>query len=191
MFKFISVILCVIMMPLSGENLSTATFAGGCFWCMQPIYDKQDGVVRTVVGYTGGEEVSPTYEVVSSGKTGHAEAVQVYFDPDRVTYSRLLEIFWKNIDPTVKDKQFCDTGKQYRSAIFTHNEQQREEAQQSKEELMKNFGRIYTEISPAGLFYPAEEYHQKYYLKNPWKYKVYRYLCGRDQRLEEIWGDKS
>jgi len=191
MYKILIAFLCLFCLPLFGENLSIATFAGGCFWCMQPIYDNQEGVVKTVVGYTGGEEENPTYEEVSSGNTGHAEAVEVYYNPDQVSYDKLLEIFWKNIDPTVKDKQFCDTGKQYRSAIFTHNEQQYQKALASKKRLLDHFDHIYTEITPAGPFYPAEEYHQNYYLKNPFRYKVYRYLCGRDKRLKTLWDKAS
>lgn len=184
----ITLIICslILYLPLMGE--SKATFAGGCFWCMEPIFDELPGVTETTVGYSGGLEENPTYEQVSSGQTGHAEVIQILYDPEVVSYQELLEIFWRNIDPTVKDKQFCDTGRQYRSAIFTHNEKQHQLALQSKEALLEKFSTIYTEIEPAGTFYPAEDYHQDYYIKNPYRYKVYRYLCGRDKRLKTLWG---
>lgn len=170
--------------------IAIATFAGGCFWCMEPPFDALDGVIKTVSGYTGGREPSPTYEQVSRGATGHAEAVQVYFDPDKVSYRTLIRTYWRNIDPVAKDRQFCDAGKQYRSAIFYHDEEQRRIAVASKQDLEARFSEpIQTEIVPAGEFYPAEEYHQDYYRKNPVRYKFYRWNCGRDQRLHEIWGD--
>ncbi|MDU0460458.1 MAG: peptide-methionine (S)-S-oxide reductase MsrA [Geobacteraceae bacterium] len=168
-----------------------ATFAGGCFWCMEAPFDKLEGVVSVTAGYTGGSVRKPTYEQVSAGGTGHAEAVQIVFDPARVSYSRLLEIFWHNIDPTAKDRQFCDTGNQYRSGIFYHSEQQRQAALQSKSALDKSKPfreAIVTEITAATEFYPAEEYHQHYYKKNPLRYKYYRSSCGRDKRLKELWG---
>jgi peptide-methionine (S)-S-oxide reductase len=173
---------------------ATATFAGGCFWCMEPPYDKVDGVISTTSGYIGGEVENPTYEQVSAGGTGHAEAVQVVYDPEQVSYAELLEIFWRNIDPVAKDRQFCDVGSQYRSAIFYHDQQQQRLAEASKAELTqsKRFERpIATEIVPASTFYPAEEYHQDYYQKNPLRYRFYRLNCGRDQRLEEVWGEKG
>ena len=178
----------------SGEGkYETATFAGGCFWCMQPEYDGLEGVISTTVGYTGGHTKNPTYEEVSAGGTGHAESIQIVYDPSKITYAKLLEIFWHNIDPTVKDAQFCDHGHQYRSAIFYHNEEQKKLAEQSKEELTKSkrFKSVETEIVPASTFYPAEEYHQEYYKKNPIRYKFYRYTCGRDQRLKELWGESK
>lgn len=171
-----------------------ATFAGGCFWCMELPFDKLKGVVSTTSGYSGGRTRNPTYEEVSAGSTGHAEAVRVVYDPAKVSYSRLLEVFWHNIDPTVKDRQFCDTGNQYRSAIFFHDENQRKLALESRRKLEKSrpFREpIVTEISAAGEFYPAEEYHQDYYRKNPVRYKYYRYSCGRDKRLTELWGDAA
>lgn len=169
-----------------------ATFAGGCFWCMEPVFDKINGVVSTTVGYTGGTVPDPGYEEVSAGSTGHAEAIELLFDPGVVSYQELLALFWINIDPTVENRQFCDVGSQYRSAIFYHDPQQKALAEKSKAELISQgrFERIYTEIAPAGPFYKAEEYHQDYYQKNPYRYKIYRYLCGRDQRLKEIWGNK-
>jgi peptide-methionine (S)-S-oxide reductase len=175
----------------SGPALQKATFAGGCFWCMEPAFDKLEGVKSVVSGYTGGHKTNPTYEEVSSGATGHAESVEITYDPAVISYSKLLDVFWHNIDPTAKDRQFCDTGSQYRSAIFYHSEEQKRLAEASKKALeqSKRFpGPIYTEIVPATAFYPAEEYHQKYYQKNPIRYKYYRYSCGRDQRLKELWG---
>jgi peptide-methionine (S)-S-oxide reductase len=175
----------------SDQSLATATFAGGCFWCMEPPYDKLDGVISTTSGYTGGRKKNPTYEEVSGGTTGHAEAVQVAYDPTKVSYEKLLEVFWQNIDPFTPNAQFCDHGSQYRSAIFYHNEEQKRAAEASKQKLEKS-GRftqpIVTEIVPAGEFYPAEDYHQDYYQNNPVRYKYYRYRCGRDEALEKIWG---
>jgi len=173
------------------SRAKTATFAGGCFWCMEPAFDKLPGVVSVTVGYTGGRTKNPTYEEVSAGGTGHAESVQIIYDPSKITYAKLLDVFWRNIDPTVKDRQFCDVGNQYRSSIFYHDEEQKELAEESKKELeeSKRFpGPIYTEIAPASQFYPAEEYHQQYYKKNPVRYKFYRWNCGRDARLLELWG---
>jgi peptide-methionine (S)-S-oxide reductase len=173
------------------EQVAVATFAGGCFWCMEPPFDKIDGVISTTSGYTGGREKKPTYTEVSAGTTGHAEAVQVVYDPQKVTYQQLLEIFWRNIDPTTAERQFCDTGRQYRTAVFYHNEEQKKLAELSREKLDKEkpfIEPIVTEITRAAEFYPAEDYHQDYYQKNPVRYKFYRYSCGRDQRLEELWG---
>ncbi len=171
------------------KSLARATFAGGCFWCMQPPFDKLEGVVRTTVGYTGGHKENPTYEEVSSGSTGHAEAVEILYDPQKVSYERLLEVFWQNIDPTIKDRQFCDVGSQYRTAIFYHDEEQKRLAENSLEKLKQSgrFSQIFTEIWPASTFWPAEDYHQFYYQKNPLRYKLYRLGCGRDQRLKELW----
>ncbi len=172
--------------------LAMATFAGGCFWCMEPPFDVLEGVVSTISGYTGGRTKNPSYKEVTSGMTGHAEVVQVRYDPSKVSYETLLNVFWKNIDPTVKNRQFCDVGEQYRTAIFYHSEQQKKLAQQSLQKLMKDprLPVIYTQIVEAGTFYPAEEYHQNYYEKKPIRYKFYRYNCGRDQRLEKIWGER-
>jgi len=171
-----------------------ATFAGGCFWCMEPPYDAIPGVISTTSGYIGGRTVNPTYEQVSSGSTGHAEAIQVVYDPAKVSYEKLLEVFWVNIDPTVRDRQFCDSGTQYRTGIFYHSEAQRKAAEASKAALEKTKpfkAPIVTPIEMAGTFYPAEDYHQDYYLKNPVRYKFYRNGCGRDARLRELWGDKA
>jgi len=174
--------------------LEKATFAGGCFWCMEHPFDELPGVVSVTSGYTGGEKKNPTYEEVSAGGTGHAESVEVLYDPAKISYEKLLEVFWHNIDPTVKDRQFCDTGHQYRSAIFYHTEEQHRLALQSKAALEKNKpfkGPVVTEIVPATTFYPAEEYHQHYYKKNPIRYTFYRFNCGRDKRLKELWGNAA
>ncbi|MCI0694475.1 peptide-methionine (S)-S-oxide reductase MsrA [candidate division KSB1 bacterium] len=174
------------------ENLATATFAGGCFWCMEPPFDELMGVVSTISGYIGGHKLNPTYEEVSAGGTGHAEAVQVVYDSTQISYAQLLQVFWRNIDPLAVNRQFCDGGSQYRSAIFYHNDEQRRLAEASKQkvEQIKKFDRpIATEIVAATAFYPAEEYHQDFYKKNPLRYKTYRAGCGRDRRLKELWGE--
>jgi peptide-methionine (S)-S-oxide reductase len=178
----------------AATNLEKATFAGGCFWCMEHPFDEIPGVVSVTPGYTGGQKKSPTYEEVSAGGTGHAESVQIVYDPARVTYEKLLDVFWHNIDPVAKDRQFCDTGHQYRSAIFYHDEEQHRLALQSKALLEKNktFKEpVATEIVQATEFYPAEDYHQHYYKKNPIRYKYYRTTCGRDKRLKELWGSAA
>ena len=188
----LTVILIVTSTIMAATNLEKATFAGGCFWCMEHPFDEIPGVVSVTSGYTGGQKKNPGYEEVSAGGTGHAESVQVVYDPTKVTYEKLLKVFWHNIDPTAKDRQFCDSGHQYRSAIFYHNEEQQRLALQSKAELEKNktFREpLVTEIVRATEFYPAEDYHQHYYKKNPIRYKYYRSRCGRDQRLKELWGD--
>jgi peptide-methionine (S)-S-oxide reductase len=171
-------------------GLATATFAGGCFWCMEPPFDELEGVVSTTSGYTGGPTKNPTYQEVSAGGTGHAEAVQVVYDPGKVSYETLLRVFWINVDPTTPDRQFCDVGHQYRTAIFYHDETQKRLAEESKRALEAS-GRfktpIVTEIVPASEFYVAEDYHQDYYRKNPIRYKFYRFACGRDKRLGKIW----
>jgi len=173
---------------------AVAIFAGGCFWCLEPPYDKTDGVISTTSGYTGGHVPNPAYKDVSAGRTGHIEAVKIVYDPEKVTYEKLLHIFWRNIDPLRKNAQFCDEGSQYRSAIFPQDQAQREAAEKSKSELeaSERFSRpIVTEILDAAPFYEAEEYHQDYYLKNPNRYSFYRWGCGRDARLEQIWGDEA
>ena len=175
-------------------STATATFAGGCFWCTEADFDKVDGVISTTSGYIGGKTANPTYDSVSAGNSGHAEAVQVTFDPAKVTYSRLLEFYWRTIDPTTKDRQFCDNGNPYRTAIFTHDEQQRAAAEASKKALSANkpFREpIVTEIVNATQFYPAEDYHQDYAKKNPIRYKFYRNNCGRDARLKQLWGEQA
>lgn len=171
----------------------TAIFAGGCFWCMEPPFDKLDGVISTTSGYTAGDKKNPTYKEVSAGHTGHTEAIQIVFDPDKVSYAELLKVFWKNIDPVAIDRQFCDSGSQYRSGIYYLDETQESAAKESLLQLENNkpFEElIATEVLPASTFYPAEEYHQDYYQKNPVRYKYYRYRCGRDNRLTEIWGER-
>lgn len=171
----------------------TAIFAGGCFWCVEADFDKVKGVIATTSGYIGGTTKNPTYHQVSSGTTGHAEAVKIVYDPAQVGYDRLLYVFWRNIDPLAKDRQFCDSGSQYRSAIFVLNAEQRRAAEASKAEVAKRFApkKIQTEIVDAGPFYPAEDYHQDYYEKNSARYKFYRWNCGRDQRLQELWGSEA
>jgi peptide-methionine (S)-S-oxide reductase len=179
---------------VTGGESALATFAGGCFWCLEGPYDKLPGVLATTSGYIGGHVVNPTYEQVSSGRTGHAEAVEISYDPALVSYAELLSIFWRNIDPTTPDRQFCDRGSQYRPAIFYHDEVQRLGAQASLEQIIRTKpfkAEIKTELNAATQFFPAEDYHQDYYLKNPVRYKFYRYNCGRDQRLKQLWGNDS
>ncbi|RIK71954.1 peptide-methionine (S)-S-oxide reductase [candidate division KSB1 bacterium] len=176
------------------ENLVTATFAGGCFWCVEAPFDVLPGVVSTTSGYTGGFKKNPSYDEVSAGTTGHAEAVQITYDSTQISYAQLLQVFWRNIDPLASNRQFCDSGSQYRSAIFYHNAEQQRLAVASKQQL-ENSGRfqqpIVTEIVAAAEFYPAEEYHQDFYKKNPLRYKAYRAGCGRDRRLQELWGETA
>jgi peptide-methionine (S)-S-oxide reductase len=173
------------------DKTATAIFAGGCFWCVEADFDKVAGVLSTTSGYIGGSVKNPTYSQVSAGGTGHAEAVKIVYDPAKVSYAKLLDVFWHNVDPVTPDAQFCDHGHQYRSAVFYHDEEQKRLAEAAKAELAKS-GRfkqpIVTEIVPAATFWPAEDYHQHYYLKNPLRYKFYRTSCGRDRRLEELWG---
>lgn len=177
---------------LSRQSHQKATFAGGCFWCLQPVYDKQPGVVTTTVGYMGGKKENPTYEEVSTGRTGHAEVIEVVYDPSKISYSELLDAFWRSIDPTNPRGQFADTGTQYRTAIFYHDEEQKHLAGESREKLARTgkFDRpIATEIVSASRFYPAEEYHQKYYLKNAGHYELYKTGSGRAGFLKKLWGD--
>lgn len=180
--------------PVEGRRTAKATFAGGCFWCMEHPFDSLEGVISVTPGYTGGTKKNPTYQEVSAGGTGHAESVQIVYDPAKIGYGKLLEVFWHNIDPTTPNRQFCDVGSQYRPAIFYHDEEQKRLAEASKRDLEKTKPfkeSVVTEIAPASEFYPAEEYHQHYYKKNPVRYKFYRYNCGRDQRLKELWGAKA
>jgi len=171
---------------------AVATFAGGCFWCMEASFEKAPGVSSVISGYTGGHVKHPTYEQVSAGGTGHAESIQVVFDPAQTSYAQLLDWFWHNIDPFASDAQFCDHGSQYRSAIFAHDAEQRKLAEESKRKLEERFGRkIETQVVDAGEFYPAEEYHQDFYRKDPERYHAYRTGCGRDRRLQELWGDEA
>lgn len=177
--------------PADGPGVvATAIFAGGCFWCMEPPFDKLDGVLETTSGYTDGQIENPTYKQVSAGRTGHTEAVEIRYDPTKVSYEQLLDVFWKNIDPLAVDRQFCDRGSQYRSGIYYANEQEKALAEASAARVAGRFDQpIATEIKPASRFYAAEEYHQDYYTKNPIRYKFYRSGCGRDARLAELWGD--
>jgi peptide-methionine (S)-S-oxide reductase len=174
---------------------ATAIFAGGCFWCTEADFDKVPGVISTTSGFIGGTVANPSYQQVTSGTTGHTEAVEIVFDPGKVTYQQLLDVFWRNHDPLAKDRQFCDRGDMYRPGIFVHSEAQRALAEASKKQAQSRFSPrvVHTEITRASAFYKAEDYHQDYHEKNPVRYKLYRFNCGRDQRLEELWGksDKS
>jgi len=200
-FKLSALLLILTMLPglsvaaptqqKETSHYQTATFAGGCFWCIESDFDKVPGVTETVSGYIGGHQLNPTYKQVTAGITGHTEAVQITFDSKIISYEKLLTIFWHKIDPTTVDRQFCDRGSQYRTAIFYHNEQQMKHALDSKSMLEKTKpfkADIVTKIEAASRFYPAEEYHQDYHHKNPVRYRYYRYGCGRDKRLQELWG---
>ena len=183
--------------PVTGQSpdpaaYAKAAFAGGCFWCMEHPFDELPGVVSVTSGYTGGDVKNPTYEAVSAGGTGHAESVEVLYDPAKIGYEKLIDVYWHNVDPLTRDAQFCDHGHQYRTAIFYHDSTQRRLAEESKARLASHFKEpIVTEIVAAGPFYPAEDYHQHFYRKNPVRYKFYRWGCGRDRRLKELWGDQA
>jgi peptide-methionine (S)-S-oxide reductase len=194
----LSAIIACLLATIGGAaaqapNNATAIFAGGCFWCVEADFDKVAGVLSTTSGYIGGSVKDPTYSQVSAGGTGHAEAVKVVYDPAKVTYAKLLDVFWRNVDPLVKDKQFCDSGDQYRTAIFYTDEEQKKLAEETKKQVEAKFAprAVHTQIVRAGPFYDAEEYHQDYYKKNEARYKFYRWNCGRDQRLEQLWGKKE
>jgi peptide-methionine (S)-S-oxide reductase len=191
----LAVLLAATTVAPAQENRAIATFAGGCFWCVEADFDKVPGAVSTISGYIGGKADNPTYNQVSAGGTGHTEAVEIAYDPAKVSYQKLLDVFWRNHDPLAKDRQFCDRGDQYRPAIFYHDEEQRKLAEASKKAVQEKLAPriVHTEVVKASTFYKAEDYHQDYYKKNPVRYKFYRYNCGRDQRLEELWGkpDKS
>ena len=176
-------------MPLKGAPTATAVFAGGCFWCIEADFEKMAGVLGVESGYTAGKTNNPTYEDVSAGHTGHTEAVRVIYDPTKVSYPQLVAYFWRHIDPSVKDRQFCDVGSQYRSGIYWQNDAERLAAQASRDELLKSgrFKQIHTEIQPASKFYLAEDYHQNYYKKNSVRYSYYRLSCGRDARVKQLW----
>lgn len=186
-----------ICLTLAGATFSgwaqaataTAVFAGGCFWCTESDFEKVPGVIKAESGYTAGKTPNPTYQAVSAGQTGHTEAVRVTYDADKVSYAQLVEYFWKTIDPTEKDRQFCDIGSQYRSGIYWGSEAERQVAEASRDALLKSgrFKNIYTELAPASTFYLAEDYHQDYYKKNPVRYNYYRLSCGRDVQLERVW----
>ena len=184
-------LVCAADAQSSGKT-AVATFAGGCFWCVESDFDKVAGVISTTSGYTGGRSANPTYKQVSAGGTGHTEAVQIVYDPARVSYEKLLEVFWVNHDPLTPNRQFCDGGNQYRAGIFYHDDEQKKAAEASKAKVIAS-GRfkqpVVTEIVAAGPFFKAEDYHQDYYNKNPVQYKFYRWNCGRDQRLKQLWGD--
>jgi peptide-methionine (S)-S-oxide reductase len=178
--------------PVVPAGSATAIFAGGCFWCIESDFEKLSGVIEVESGYTAGRTANPTYEQVSAGGTGHVEAVRVIYDPKKVSYPQLLDYFWRHIDPTVKDRQFCDVGTQYRSGIYWANEDERKAAEASRDALLKSgkFKTIHTELAPATAFWMAEAYHQDYYKKNPIRYSYYRKSCGRDTRVQEVWGGK-
>ena len=183
--------LALLAGPALAQATAKATFAGGCFWCVEADFDKVRGVISTTSGYIGGTVANPSYEQVSAKVTGHAEAVEIVFDPAQVSYEQLLGYYWRTIDPTTKDRQFCDSGSPYRTAIFTHGPQQAAAAKASLAALEKSKpfkAPIVTTIEPAGPFYPAEAYHQDYYKKNPVRYQYYRASCGRDLRLQQLWG---
>ena len=178
----------------AGGELAVATFAGGCFWCVESDFDTVPGVVETISGYTGGTVDHPTYEQVSEGGTGHREAVQIRYDPKQVSYERLLHIFWRSVDPTDDGGQFCDRGESYQTAVFVGNDEERRLAEASKETLEQSAvldAAVVTPIEPAGDFYPAEGYHQDYYTKNPFRYRYYRFACGRDSRVQQVWGKQA
>jgi peptide-methionine (S)-S-oxide reductase len=180
--------------PVDPAVLDTATFAGGCFWCMEPPYDKIEGVQSTISGYAGGEQPNPTYDEVAGGRTNHTESVQVVYDTTAVGFERLLEVYWHNVDPLDDRGQFCDRGRQYRPVIFYHDARQQRLAEASKQELVASnrFDQpIVVPVQPLDAFYPAEEYHQNFYQKNPTRYTTYRRGCGRDARLQELWGDEA
>ena len=197
LFAIVGMLVCPTVCPESSASMPStdvATFAGGCFWCMEGPFDLIDGVLETTVGYTGGTARNPTYEQVSSGTTGHAEAIQVTYDSAKVTYEKLLEVFWRNIDPTTPNQQFADHGSQYRTAIFYHTEEQHRLASASKQQLEasgKFHQPLVTEIVPAGPFYPAEDYHQDYYKKNATRYQLYKMGSGRAGFLKKTWGPST
>jgi peptide-methionine (S)-S-oxide reductase len=191
MMRFALALAVALLAGSAAAETKTAVFAGGCFWCMEPPYDELEGVISTTSGYAGGKTENPTYREVSGGGTGHAEVVRVEYDPAKVSYETLLDVFWRNIDPFAVDAQFCDHGDEYRSAIFPADEEQRRLAEASLEKVGERFEgkKIATKIEPAAKFWPAEDYHQNYYVTNPVRYKFYRFNCGRDDRLKEIWGE--
>ena len=175
------------------EKTAKAIFAGGCFWCVEADFDKVPGVISTTSGYLNGKTKNPTYKEVSAGGSGHVEAVEIVYDPAKVTYAKLLDVFWRNIDPLVKDRQFCDSGDMYRTGIYFLDDEQKKLAEETKKAVQAKFAprAVYTEIVKADTFYKAEEYHQDYYKKNEARYNFYRWNCGRDQRLEQLWGKKE
>lgn len=191
MLKYVWILIGAFTMNTADAQtqLETATLGGGCFWCMEKPYEALNGVESVVSGYTGGHTPNPTYKDVSSGQSGHVEVVQVTFDPQKISYEEILKNFWVNIDPEVKNRQFCDVGPQYRSIIYYHSGAQKKVAEETKRMVESSGLKVATEIAPAATFYPAEDYHQNYYKKNPIRYKYYRYACGRDNRLDDLWGE--
>lgn len=187
----IATLLPLLAAAATPAKTEKAIFAGGCFWCVESDFEKLPGVISAVSGYTAGKEKNPSYEQVSSQRTGHTEAVELSYDPSKVSYAQLVEFFWRHIDPTVKDQQFCDHGPQYRSGIYPLDAAQQKTAEASKAALVASgrFKTIHTEIVPATTFWPAEDYHQDYYSKNPLRYQYYRYGCGRDARIHQLWGN--
>lgn len=191
MYKRI-LILIILLLPLSSyAAIEKANFGMGCFWCAQSDFDKLPGVIKTTVGYDGGTSSNPTYETVSNGTANYVESIQVTFDNEKVSYPQVLDYFWQHIDPTTQDAQFCDKGKQYRSAIFYLTPLQKKQALASLNQVKKQFPVVYTDITPSTAFYPAETYHQDYYKKNPARYHYYRWSCGRDARVKEVWNGKT
>ncbi len=192
--RLLVAVLCSLVIcksAMAGDMTKKATFAGGCFWCMEPEFKSIDGVSKVVSGYTGGTVPNPTYEQVSTGDTGHFEAIEITYDPSKVSYMALLDIFWKNVDPLDDYGQFCDKGSQYRAGVFVHDDEQKVQAEISKEKVQGMFEKpIATVIRPAVEFWPAEDYHQDYYIKNKTRYKMYRYGCGRDEKLNILWNGK-
>jgi len=197
MFRKSLLAACLIAAAVTGaaaqDKTAKAIFAGGCFWCVEADFDKVPGVISTTSGYINGTVKNPSYKQVSAGGTGHAEAVEIVYDPAKVSYAKLLDVYWRNIDPLVKDKQFCDSGDMYRTAIFYLDDEQKKLAEETKKKVAAKFAPrvVYTEITKADTFYPAEDYHQDYYKKNEARYNFYRWNCGRDQRLEQLWGKKE
>jgi peptide-methionine (S)-S-oxide reductase len=201
LYGFILLLASALVLPVAGQaqtqkppakaKTAQAVFAGGCFWCMEEAYDKVPGVLSVVSGYSGGHLKSPTYEQVITGRTGHAEVVLVEYDPAKVSYQKLLDVFWRNVDPTQQNGQFCDFGSQYRSAIFYRDEEQKRLAEASKKALEKSRpfkGEIVTEVNQAAEFFRAEDYHQRFYITNPIRYTFYKAGCGREARLQQLWG---
>ena len=180
------------LQPPPAPGLRAATFAGGCFWCMEQPFETLDGVTEVISGYTGGTVANPTYKQVGGGRTGHKEAIQVTYDPARITYQRLLDVFWRNVDPFDAGGQFCDRGQEYATAVYAGDPEQRDLAERSKAAVQERLGKpVVTEVVEAGPFYRAEDYHQDYAASNPIRYRYYRYTCGRDARLEKVWGEEA
>lgn len=191
MIRLAAVMILASITGISNAKPEAAIFAGGCFWCMEADFDKLPGVISTTSGYDGGSQPNPSYEQVSAGSTNYAESVLVLYDPDKVSFAKLVDYYFHHVDPTTKDAQFCDKGHQYRTAIFYLDSDQKKIAETELAALQKKFPKVYTEVTPSTHFYPAEAYHQNYYQKNPLRYKYYRYRCGRDARVAEVWGHEK